>query len=221
MFAWTGGALFVASLALTVWWYAFGLGRTAPSSGWGALAFDAGLFTVFALHHSLFAREPIKDAMARMMAGRMVRPIYVWTASILLILVCLLWRPVGGELYHATGSAAIPFVAAQLAGLLLTAAAVRLIDALELAGIHQPSESDALQIRGPYRLVRHPVYLGWMLMVFGAAHMTGDRLAFAGISSAYLLIAIPFEERSLERRLGPAYRTYKELVSARVVPYVF
>jgi len=218
---WTGGTLFVASLALTVWWYAFVLGDQIPSPDWGALAFDVGLFTGFALHHSVFARESIKDAIARVTSERLVRPIYVWTSSLLLIMVCLLWRPVGGELYHATGRAALPFAAVQLFGFLFTAAAVRLIDPLELAGIRESPAGEALQIRGPYRLVRHPFYLGWMVMVFGAAHMTGDRLAFAAISSAYLVLAIPFEERALERRLGEAYRDYKELVSARVLPYVF
>ena len=60
---------------------------------------------------------------------------------------------------------------------------------------------------GPYRWVRHPLYLGWLLMVFGAAHMTGDRLVFAAITTIYLLVAIPWEERSLRRSFGAAYGT--------------
>src|SRR5712692_2577406 len=78
-----------------------------------------------------------------------------------------------------------------------------------------------LQINGPYRLVRHPLYLGWMLTVFGAAHMTGDRVAFAVITSLYLVIAIPWEERSLERTFGDAYRQYKGEVRWKAIPYVF
>ena len=79
----------------------------------------------------------------------------------------------------------------------------------------------ALQTDGPYRLVRHPLYLGWMLIVLGAAHMTGDRLAFAVITSLYLVIAIPWEERSLERTFGDAYRRYQVDVRWRAIPYVF
>jgi protein-S-isoprenylcysteine O-methyltransferase Ste14 len=100
---------------------------------------------------------------------------------------------------------------------------VRAIDPLELAGIRRPGTAgpSALQITGPYRLVRHPLYLGWMLIVFGAAHMTGDRLAFASITSLYLVIAIPWEERSLERAFGDAYRRYQVDVRWRAIPYVF
>jgi protein-S-isoprenylcysteine O-methyltransferase Ste14 len=109
----------------------------------------------------------------------------------------------------------------QLAGLLLIAGAVRAIDALELAGIRTHSRSDSLQITGPYHLVRHPLYLGWMLATFGPAHMTGDRLAFAAISAFYLVIAVPFEERSLAADFGDAYRRYQVLVRWRIVPYVY
>ncbi len=106
-----------------------------------------------------------------------------------------------------------------------------MIDPLELAGIRTPDEDagagttparpSALQIAGPYRLVRHPLYLGWILVVFGAAHMTGDRLAFAVISSFYLLVAVPWEERSLRQSFGEDYDRYKRLVRWRVVPYLY
>ncbi len=65
MLVWTGGALFVAALAVTGWWYGVILGRALPGGGGFALAVDATLITVFALHHSLFAREPIKRSIAR------------------------------------------------------------------------------------------------------------------------------------------------------------
>jgi protein-S-isoprenylcysteine O-methyltransferase Ste14 len=78
-----------------------------------------------------------------------------------------------------------------------------------------------LQIVGPYRFVRHPLYSGWLLMTFGAAHMTGDRLIFAGISALYLLIAMPLEERSLRRSFVEAYADYARMVRYRIVPYVY
>ena len=92
--------------------------------------------------------------------------------------------------------------AVQLYGVGLIAQSVRGIDPLELAGIRRESARGPLQIRGPYALVRHPLYFGWVLAVFGAAHMTGDRLAFAAITTLYLVIAIPWEERSLVRCFG-------------------
>jgi protein-S-isoprenylcysteine O-methyltransferase Ste14 len=227
LFVWIGGAWFVASLALTASWYARPLGRVKPFAGWRPLAYDAILFSVFALHHSALARRAIQAAVLRIVPDRMLRSVYVWTASLLLILVCLLWRPIGGDLFHAAGARAFVHAVVQLSGLSLIVLSVRAIDALELAGIRRPGPAaggapgGVLQSHGPYRLVRHPLYLGWMLIVFGAAHMTGDRLAFAVITSLYLVIAIPWEERSLERTFGDAYRRYKGEVRWRAIPYVF
>jgi len=81
---------------------------------------------------------------------------------------------------------------------------VGLVDPLELAGIRPATARNPLQVTGPYRWVRHPVYLGWLLALFAAAHMTADRLAFAIISTGYLLVAIPWEEQSLLRAFGEA-----------------
>jgi len=92
---------------------------------------------------------------------------------------------------------------------------------LELAGIRRHAAAESLQIVGPYRWVRHPLYSGWLLLTFGPAHMTGDRLLFAGISTLYLLIAMPFEERSLRKSFGAAYGEYARRVRYRIVPYVY
>jgi methanethiol S-methyltransferase len=229
-FVWVGGALFVGSLALWVWWYAVRLSASRPWAGWGPLAFDAALFTLFASHHSLFARDGIKRRMSAI-PRRLLRSVYVWMASLLLIAVCLLWQPIGGDVYRTSGAESVLLLLAQLAGVWMIAGAVRLIDPLELAGIRTPDEDlaagttparpSALQIVGPYRLVRHPIYLGWMLIVFGVAHMTGDRLAFAIISSFYLLVAVPWEERSLRQSFGEDYDRYKRQVRWRVVPYLY
>lgn len=219
-FIWVGGALFVAALGVCAWTYTFVLGRPWPTGGWPALAADAALITVFALHHSLFAREGVKDQLARVPAP-LLRSAYVWVASLLLTLVCLAWRPIGGELYALTGIAAIACAAVQLLGLWITARGVARIDPLELAGIHPASQTQGLQVTGPYRWVRHPLYLGWVLMVFGAAHMTRDRLAFAALTTIYLVVAIPWEERSLRRSFGADYARYMRDVRWRLIPFIY
>jgi methanethiol S-methyltransferase len=220
-FVWGGGGIFVASLVFCTWWYLDVLGRPADADTWPAAAYDAALFAIFAAHHSLFARDAAKARVARIVPARLVRTVFVWIASALLIGVCVLWRPIGADIYDAAGWGAWAHAAVQLAGLALVAGAVRVIDALELAGIRQPAPGGTLQITGPYRWVRHPVYLGWMLAVFGAAHMTMARLAFAVTSSLYLVVAIPWEERSLERAFPHEYREYRKLVRWRVLPYVY
>jgi protein-S-isoprenylcysteine O-methyltransferase Ste14 len=69
--------------------------------------------------------------------------------------------------------------------------------------------------------VRHPIYLGWVLMTFGAPEMTATRFSFAAISTAYLIVAVPFEERSLVRTFGDAYREYRARVRWRMVPGLY
>jgi protein-S-isoprenylcysteine O-methyltransferase Ste14 len=221
VFVWLGGALFAASLGLCAWTFGIVMGRPSAPSGWDAVAVDAALLTVFALHHSLFARERVKARLARSMPPGLLKSAYVWIASLLLMLVCLLWLPIGGELYDISAPLAFAFAAVQLIGLWITARAVARIDPLELAGIRPAAQTQGLQIIGPYGWVRHPLYLGWLLMVFGAAHMTGDRLAFAAITTLYLIVAIPWEERSLRRSFGDDYTRYMRRVRWRMIPFIY
>jgi len=222
-FKWIGGAMFVASLAFWVFWYVVELGRPSPGGGAtaAALLVDGALFAVFAGHHSLLAREAVKRGLS-FIPSHLIRSLYVWTASVLLFAVCVWWRPIGGSVYRVAWPGAIAFAAVQIAGIWLSARSVGAINALELAGIRPPRRPDGgLQTSGPYRVVRHPLYLGWMLFVFGAANMTADRLAFATISSAYLVAAVPWEERSLRKSFGNAYANYARTVRWRIIPYVY
>jgi protein-S-isoprenylcysteine O-methyltransferase Ste14 len=220
VFVWLGGVVFVGSLGVCAYCYSI---RWSVPRRWdsSALAFDAVLFTVFAMHHSAFARTRMKQWLSRLVPERLLRSVYVWIASLLLITVCAAWAPIGGELYRHAGWLGVPHALVQLAGLWLIARSVRTIDALDLAGIRRQLPSEGLQIAGPYRLVRHPLYLGWVLAVFGPALMTADRLVFAAITTAYLVIAIPWEERSLRAAFGSEYERYTHLVRWRLVPYLF
>ncbi len=213
--------MFVGSLALLVWTYGVAFRPVGISPAARAVGVDLLLVTVFALHHSLFARERAKRAMARMVPDRLVRSVYVWMASVLLIALCLLWTNIGGDVYRASGPLFWLVRAIQPLGLALIAGSVTAISPLELAGIRAPAVRETLQDRGPYGLVRHPLYLGWVCCVFGAPHMTADRLTFAVATTFYVFVAIPWEERSLERAFPVAYARYKQKVRWRVIPYVF
>ena len=235
LFVWLGGALFVASLALcgycyAVRWSSFHEPLLSLSMngrpyrldpGLPSVVFDGLLLTIFAAHHSLFAREGAKRWLAHAVPPRLVRSVYAYIASLLLMLVCVLWQPIGGDVYDVTGWQAAVHAGVQLFSLWLIAQSARAIDPLELAGIRSQSPAEAVQTTGPYRVIRHPLYAGWTLAVFGSPHMTADRLAFAAFTVAYLAIAIPWEERGLLASFGAEYERYCRRVRWRLVPYVY
>src|SRR5438552_3230149 len=106
LFVWAGGAMFVGSLSLTAWWYAVRFAEDRPLNGWIPIAIDALLITVFALHHSAFARESSKRLVASVIPAHLSRSVYVWIASVLLVAVDVCWQPVGGTLYRISGGRA-------------------------------------------------------------------------------------------------------------------
>jgi protein-S-isoprenylcysteine O-methyltransferase Ste14 len=224
--------VFVGSLSYFLVRYATWFGHPAGGPvSIGAIAIDVLLFSAFALHHSVFARERVRAWVARSVPAGLERSYYVWIASVLFIGVCALWRPVAGIAWSVTGPAASALVSLQVAGLLLTFASAAVIDVLDLAGVRtapraQPVERDhaatvEFKTTGPYGWVRHPIYAGWFLIVFAVPTMTMTRLVFAVVSSVYVLIAIPFEERSLLRSAGDAYRRYMSRVRWKLVPGVY
>ena len=225
-FVWIGGVLFVGSLTYFLYAYLVPFGRPAPEGPWvGAAALNVALFSLFALHHSLFARTPLKARLHRMASPALERSIYVWAASLMFLGVCALWRPVPGELYRLDGAGWWLGVTVQVIGIALTHLGARALDVLDLAGIRQAAGSAPrhapLVTSGVYGLVRHPLYFGWALLVFGAPHMTMTRAVFAVTSTLYLMAAIPWEERSLATTFGPAYADYKRRVRWRMLPFLY
>lgn len=224
--AWLGGAVFVAALATCAHFVLVRLATPAAAS-WPlalALAWNATLFAVFAAHHSVMARAGAKAWIARHVPAAYERSIYVWIASVLLILVTLGWQRVPGLVYAAPAPWAWLLGAVQGAGLVLTVAAARVLSATDLAGIRQaagrPARTD-VRVVWPFTLVRHPIYLGWALLVLAVPVMTVDRLWWALVTTSYLVIAIPWEERSLSAVAGPAYQAYRQRVRWRMVPGVY
>jgi methanethiol S-methyltransferase len=226
-FAWLGGAAFVGSLAYFL--YTYGVTLATPAAGasaFPAAAIDVLLFTVFAAHHSLFARPWIKQWVVRLVPRRLERSFYVWVASLLLVLVCGAWQSLPGTLYTSDSSLASFHAVVVAAGVVLTAFGARRLAPLELAGIDQArrrrrGREASLVTSFPYNVVRHPIYLGWVLVVFGVPRMTMSRLLMACLSTAYLAIAVPWEERLLVREFGPEYERYARRVRWRMIPWVY
>jgi protein-S-isoprenylcysteine O-methyltransferase Ste14 len=227
-----GAGLFVLSLSYFVYsyWTVFGT-RADGSLRAPLVVWNVALFSLFALHHTVFARERIRQTLAQAL-GPLERSFYVWVASLLFIAVCKLWLPLPGTLWDVGGAAGVLLLALQIGGVAFSVYSAAAIDIWELAGIRQlnsqlptpdaqtPGEFE-FRTTGPYGLVRHPIYLGWFLIVFCVGTMTMTRFVFAVVSCVYILVAIPFEERSLRRSTNGAYDRYMQKVPRKLVPGLY
>jgi methanethiol S-methyltransferase len=230
LFAWMGAGLFVFSLSYFIYsyWAVFGRHTDGPL-GAGVVVWNVVLFSVFALHHTVFARERIRRSLAQAL-GPLERSFYVWVASLLFIAVCRLWLPLPGIVWDVEGAARFILIFLQIGGITFSVYSAAAIDIWELAGIRQlnsqlPTANSQKEFEfkttGPYGLVRHPIYLGWFLIVFAVGTMTMTRFVFAVVSCVYLLLAIPFEERSLRRSTNGAYDRYIQKVPRKLVPGLY
>lgn len=223
LFSLAGALLFGSALAICGWRWSGAMG--APSTGplLRPVLVNLALFTLFAGHHSLFARTPLRALIARWLPPPCERSAFVWMASLLLITVCLAWQPVPGIAWTVSAPLAWAGRALQGAGIWLTLRGAAAVDVWELAGVKPAATNRGPVIysqKGPYGWVRHPIYAGWLLLTFAEPVMTGTRLAFAVISTAYLLVGIPLEERTL-RAAGPAYGAYASVVRWRLIPGLY
>jgi hypothetical protein len=238
LFAWMGAGLFVLSLSYFIYsyWAVFGRQTDGPLDA-GVVVWNVVLFSVFALHHTVFARERIRRALTQAL-GPLERSFYVWVASLLFIAVCRLWLPLPGIVWDIEGAARFILIFLQIGGITFSVYSAAAIDIWELAGIRQlnsqlpipnsqplPTSNSQKEFEfkttGPYGLVRHPIYLGWVLIVFSVGTMTMTRFVFAIVSCAYILLAIPFEERSLRRSTNGAYDRYIQKVPRKLVPGLY
>jgi protein-S-isoprenylcysteine O-methyltransferase Ste14 len=185
-----------------------------------ALAIDGGLLALFALQHSGMARPRFKRWLTRFVPEPAERSTYVLLSSAALFVLFWQWQPVGGVVWEVQGEAAKGAVfAVYAAGWVMVLATTFLINHLDLFGLRQVwlafRESPYTQPRfttpGPYRLIRHPLYIGWLTVFWAAPTMTAAHLLFAVGTTAYILAAIRWEEQDLVAA-HPEYAAYRRRV---------
>jgi protein-S-isoprenylcysteine O-methyltransferase Ste14 len=183
-----------------------------------ALAIDLGLLALFAVQHSVMARPAFKRWWTRIVPEAAERSTYVLASSLALIVLFIYWEPIGGVLWNAPEGAVTAVILGLYAfGWALLLYTTFLIDHFDLFGLAQvwrqlQGESyRPPQFRTPslYRVVRHPLYVGWLIIFWAAPTMTIAHLVFAVMTTAYILIAIQFEERDLISAFGSEYSSYK------------
>jgi protein-S-isoprenylcysteine O-methyltransferase Ste14 len=193
-----------------------------PRLGTGAaLAIDFGLLGLFAVQHSLMARPFFKRWLTRWIPESAERSTYVLFSSLALIALFLFWQPLGGVVWDVRDPLWQAVLYALFAfGWLLVLVSTFLINHFDLFGLRQvwlqlrarPYRPLKFGTPGPYKLVRHPLYLGWLFAFWATPTMTGTHLLFAFMTTAYILVAIQLEERDLVTALGDDYVQYRRKV---------
>jgi protein-S-isoprenylcysteine O-methyltransferase Ste14 len=186
-----------------------------------AVVIDAALLSVFAVQHSVMARQGFKEQWTRVVSWHVERSTFVVAASAVLALLLWQWRPIPATVWDVRGTAlgSVLTVTFWLGwGILLVSTC--LINHLELFGLAQAwayargEQFHRPEFKSPslYKMVRHPIYLGFVIAFWSAPRMTMGHLLFSVATTGYIVVGIYFEERDLVRAYGEAYRSYRARV---------
>jgi methanethiol S-methyltransferase len=192
-----------------------------------ALVVDVLLMSLFAIQHSVMARQGFKRWWTQFVPAAIERSTYVLLASLALILLLWQWRPIPTVLWQVTDpSLAMAVLAVSLFGWVIVLTSTFLINHFELFGLKQVINSLVGRTTAEprfitpvlYKLVRHPIYLGFIIAFWAAPTMTVGHLLFAAVTTAYILVGIALEERDMISVFGDEYRRYRQQVGM-LIPF--
>jgi protein-S-isoprenylcysteine O-methyltransferase Ste14 len=187
-----------------------------------ALIVNLLLMSLFAIQHSVMARQQFKRWWTQFVPKSVERSTYVLFASLALVLLFWQWRPMPAIVWEIADPAiAAAVTGLSLVGFVIVLTSTFLINHFELFGLHQVANNltgrtmPNARFRTPlyYKFVRHPIYLGFIIAFWAAPTMTVGHLLFAAVTTAYIFVGIFLEERDLVDLFGDEYRRYKERVS--------
>ena len=209
--AWMGGFLLPVTLDTPAQFTVLGL------------IINLGLVALFGIQHSVMARPAFKQQWTKIIPAHCERATYVLASSIAMFVMMYFWQPLGVDIWRVDGTAQVVLYSLFGFGWFILVSSTFFLNHFDLFGLRQawlnlrgkPYTHIPFRTPGYYRLVRHPIYVGWLTLIWATPTMTISHLVFALATTAYILIAIPMEEKDLENML-PEYQGYKESTPALV-----
>ena len=193
-----------------------------------ALGVNLALLSLFAVQHSVMARPGFKKIWTKLVPEPVERSTYVLFSSVALIVMFYYWQPMGVTIWSVTDPVVQTILYSLFGfGWCLVLVSTFLINHFDLFGLRQvflflvgkPYTNLTFGTPGPYRLVRHPLYLGWFFAFWATPTMTVAHLFFAVVTTVYILVAIQLEEKDLVDSLGEPYARYRKSVPM-LVPFL-
>lgn len=200
-------------------------GMVVPASE--AVAVNVLLLGLFAVQHSVMARPAFKRWWTRFVPRQIERSTYVLVSSVALILLFWLWRPMPGIAWEVESPFAVILRMLFGVGWLLVLVSTFLLDHFDLSGLRQvvlyargrPYDPPPFRTPALYKVVRHPIMLGFLIAFWATPTMTWGHLLFAGMTTAYIFVGVFLEERDLKNAFGSTYEEYRRQVGM-IVPRV-
>lgn len=190
-----------------------------------AAILDIALIALFGFHHSAAARMGFKERLTRSVPKSVERATYVLVASVILAALMWFWAPIPATVWDISGGALSPLLWGLFAiGWVILFTSTLLLNHFELFGLqqawnHGAADPPPQMFRTPlfYKLVRHPLYLGFVIALWATPQMTVGHLLLAAGLTIYIFVGIHYEERDLVGHYGAQYEDYRRKVGT-IIP---
>jgi methanethiol S-methyltransferase len=177
-----------------------------------AVVVDLLLLGLFAIQHSMMARPAFKRWSAKFLPEACQRSTYVLLSSLIMLLLFWQWQPIPNPIWQLDGIAAWLLIGVYWLGWLITLSSTFMLDHFDLSGLRPELPAQSFRTPLLYKVVRHPIMLGFLLAFWATPEMSAGHLLFAIMTTAYILVGVQFEERDLIAEFGATYQRYRRRV---------